>query len=305
MSGKFYDFLEKANKIHKGFYSYDKSNYITARKKITIICPIHGDFEQLPYNHLMGKGCNKCSIDRNRRQFTKSRDEFVKQSNKIHNFKYDYTSSNYINDSTKIEIICQKHGSFYQIPNKHLLGRGCPLCKSDKFRETNMEKYSEVFPRLSSDVHNNFYDYSKINYINAKTPVEIVCPKHGSFLQIPSNHLNGNGCPSCKQSIGEKKIESYFIKNKIKYESQKKFNDCRNILPLRFDFWLPNFNILIEFDGIQHYKPVGYMNGEKKLEYTIKCDKIKNEYCKINNIRLIRISYRELDKVEDILSSIF
>jgi hypothetical protein len=118
MSDKFHNFLEKANKIHNGFYSYNKSKYINARNKITITCPVHGDFEQLPYNHLIGKGCNKCSVDRNKNLFTKKLDDFITRSNEVHNFKYDYRNYNYINDSTKVEIICPKHGSFYQLPKR-------------------------------------------------------------------------------------------------------------------------------------------------------------------------------------------
>lgn len=305
MSDKFYNFLEKANKIHNGFYSYNKSKYINARNKITITCPVHGDFEQLPYNHLIGKGCNKCSVDRNKNLFTKKLDDFIAQSNEVHNFKYDYRNSNYINDSTKVEIICSKHGSFYQLPNKHIRGQGCPDCKVYKTSNTNIKKYSEIFPDKSSDIHNNFYDYSKTKYINAKTPVEIICPKHGLFSQVPSNHLSGKGCPKCKQSIGESRVERYLIKSGIKYETQKKFDDCRNILPLSFDFWISDFNTLIEFDGIQHFIPLGYIRGDDKLLYTIKCDKIKNEYCKNNNIRLLRISYKEINNIDDILSSYF
>lgn len=304
MIDKFNIFLEKANKIHSSFYSYNKTNYVNARTKITITCPIHGDFEQLPYNHLMGKGCNKCSIDRNKKLFTKSIDDFINQSNKVHDYKYIYNRTIYINDSSKVEIICPIHGSFLQSANKHINGQGCPSCKISKTRQTNIKKHSEIFPIISSDIHNNFYDYSKVNYINRYTPVDIICPKHGLFKQIPNNHLQGRGCPKCKQSIGEKRVENYLIKMSIKYESQKKFSNCKNILPLSFDFWLPDYNTLIEFDGIQHYKPVGYMNGQEKLAYTIKCDKIKSEYCKENNIHLIRISYKDLNKIENILDKL-
>jgi len=304
MSDKFYNFIEKANKMHNNFYLYNKVYYINARSKVIITCPIHGDFEQLPYNHLMGKGCNKCSIDRNKEKFTKKLDEFIIQSNIVHDSKYSYVNSKYVNDSFKIEILCPKHGAFYQTPNKHLRGQGCPSCKTNKTKETNIRKYSEIFPNKSSDLHNNFYDYSKSRYINSKTPVDIVCPKHGVFKQIPANHLNGKGCPKCRQSMGENMIERFLIKNNIKYETQKKFKDCRNILPLSFDFWLPDSNILIEYDGIQHFIPLGYMRGEGKLEYTIKCDSIKNEYCKNKNIRLIRITYKDFKKIDDILSNV-
>lgn len=300
---KFDSFINKAIEIHNGFYSYDKVDYVNARKKVVITCPIHGDFEQLPYNHLMGKGCNKCSIDKNKKKFTKSLSDFIKQSNlKHHNF-YDYSKANYINDSTKLNIICPIHGEFLQMPNKHLGGQGCPYCKISKTKQTNIKKYSELFPNKSSRVHNNFYDYSNTNYIDAKTPVSIICPKHGVFKQIPSNHLDGKGCPKCNQSRGESKIERYLIDNNIKYESQKKFDDCVKNKKLAFDFWLFDKNMLIEFDGLQHFLPLGFQGGQKKLEYTKECDRIKDEYCISKNIRLLRIYYKEINKIDDILSN--
>ncbi len=301
MSSKFQNFLNKANRIHNNFYTYDKVNYTNARTKVIITCPIHGDFEQLPYNHLIGKGCNKCSIDRNKNSFTKSLSSFINQSNEVHNNLYDYSKVNYVNDGTKVDIICPKHGIFSQTPNKHLSGQGCPFCRTSRTKSTNIKKYSQLFPIKSNKIHNNFYDYSKTNYIDAKTPVDIICPKHGIFNQIPSNHLEGHGCPKCNRSKGEIIIENFLIKNNIIYESQKKFNDCVNKNKLSFDFWITDKNILIEFDGEQHFKPIGFQGGYKKLEYTKKCDKIKDEYCLKQNIRLLRISYKEINNIENIL----
>jgi very-short-patch-repair endonuclease len=300
---RFNNFIQKANNIHNGFYSYKKVNYINVRKNVVITCPTHGDFEQLPYNHLIGKGCNKCSIENNKKKFTKSSSDFINQSNIIHNNRYDYSEVDYINDGTKVDIICPHHGLFSQMPNKHLRGQGCPNCKISKTKKTNIKKYSELFPVKSSTIHNNFYDYSKINYINAKTPVDIICNKHGIFKQIPSNHLDGKGCPKCNQSRGENKIERYLIDNNIKYETQKKFDDCVKSKKLSFDFWISDKNILIEFDGLQHFYPLGFQGGLKKLEYTKECDKIKDEYCINKNIRLLRISYKEINEIDKILSS--
>lgn len=303
MNSKFDIFLKKANNTHNNFYSYDKVNYINARTKITITCPVHGDFEQLPYNHLLGKGCNKCSVDRNKNTFTKSISEFIIQSDIIHRKFYDYSKVNYVNDGIKVDIICPIHGTFSQTPNKHLRGQGCPECKISRTQQTNIKKYSQLFPSKSSKVHNNFYDYSKSNYINAKIPVDIICPKHGIFRQLPSNHLDGKGCPKCNQSKGEKRIEKYLIENDIKYITQKKFDDCIKDKKLSFDFWLCDKNLLIEFDGLQHFLPLGFQGGLKKLEYTKECDKIKDEYCINKNIRLLRISYKDINNIENILSN--
>jgi very-short-patch-repair endonuclease len=210
----------------------------------------------------------------------------------------------YINDSIKVAIICVTHGNFNQTPNKHLSGQGCPKCKILKTKQSKLKKYSKLFSIKSNIIHNNFYDYSMVDYIDCETSVKIICPKHGIFKQLPYNHLSGRGCLKCNFSKGERKIEKYLIDNNIKFEVQKKFNDCLNIQPLLFDFWIESKKILIEFDGIQHFKPLGFQGGDKKLEYTIKCDNIKDKYCKDKNINLLRISYKEINNIAKILSSI-
>lgn len=124
MDDKFYNFIKKANDVHNNFYNYDRVNYINAKTKILIGCPIHGYFEQLPYNHLIGKGCKKCAIDKNKKSFSKSLSKFIDQSNKVHNNFYNYDQVEYINDGTKVHIFCPIHGYFDQTPNKHLRGQG-------------------------------------------------------------------------------------------------------------------------------------------------------------------------------------
>lgn len=297
------NFIDKSVQLHDGKYDYSKVDYITARKPVVIICPIHGDFQQRPYNHLLGKGCDKCAREINRKKLTKTKDNFIKDAINTHGDMYDYTDSIYINDSSKVNIKCPLHGEFIQIANHHLNGTGCPNCKLDRFIKINKEKHSKLFPEKASSIHNNFYDYSKVNYINAKTPVEVICPKHGSFFTKPSNHLSGRGCPVCVQSQGEKKIESCLIERKISFFRQKKFSDCKNKLPLSFDFWVESKNLLIEFDGVQHYKPFDYFGSEDKFEYTKKCDEIKNKYCLDNDINLLRIPYWDFKNIESILSN--
>ena len=302
MEDRFKNFINNANRVHNNIYNYDKVNYINAKTNIIIGCPKHGYFNQRPDNHLSGKGCSKCGLDKLSLIFKKKPEVFFLKSSEIHNNKYNYSKVVYIDDGTKVEIICPLHGSFLQTPNKHLLGRGCPKCKSGKFILTNLEKYSKLFPDRANVVHNSKYNYVNTKYVNSKTSIEIICPVHGTFSQAPSNHLSGKGCPKCNQSHGERKIEAFLIHKKLKYESQKKFDDCRNITNLSFDFWIEDRNLLIEFDGMQHFKPLGYMGGDDKLKYTIKCDMIKDEYCKIKGINLIRISYKDIKNIDKILS---
>ena len=133
--------------------------------------------------------------------------------------------------------------------------------------------------------------------------VKIICPEHGEFNQTPNKHLNGRGCPKCRYSKGEKKIYSILVKKDIKFETQKKFIDCKYKRFLKFDFYIPHINTCIEFDGEQHTRPINYWGGEKEFKKTQKRDQIKNEYCEKNNIKLYRIKYNE--NIEKILNFLF
>ena len=166
--------------------------------------------------------------------------------------------------------------------------QGCPLCFQERKKKPKYSK--EQFIQKAKEVHGNKYDYSKVNYTNMNTKVEIICKKHGNFWQIPSKHLNGQGCPLCKTSIMEEFIANFLKEKEINFERQKTFDNCRNILMLPFDFYLPNFNLLIEYDGEQHFNKNSW-NGST-YERTIKNDRIKNNWCKENNISLLRLNYK-------------
>ena len=116
-------FILEAKKVHKNKYDYSKTNYTTAHHKVKIKCPTHGEFLQKAYSHLQGRGCKKCGGT-----CKSSTENFVKNSNLVHKNKYDYSLVDYSNNRNKVKIICRKHGTFFQKPNYHLLGEGCPKC---------------------------------------------------------------------------------------------------------------------------------------------------------------------------------
>ena len=124
-NNNFIKFIENSKKSHGDEYDYSKVNYISARTQVEIICKKHGCFFQLPYNHIIGKGCKKCAIIKTSNKIKLSKEEFIERSIKKHKNKYDYSKVNYINLSKKIIIICPKHGEFYQLPNNHIKGHGC------------------------------------------------------------------------------------------------------------------------------------------------------------------------------------
>lgn len=168
----------------------------------------------------------------------------------------------------------------------------CKKCH-DEYRISLTKSNTDDFVSKSNRLHNYKYSYTKTRYTKSCNKVIITCPTHGDFKQTPNHHLSGIGCPICNSSKGEIEISKLLTENNVKFKEQHRFDDCRNKQPLPFDFYLPELDTCIEYDGIQHYRPVDYFGGKGALEKRKMIDKIKTEYCKENNIRLIRIRYNQ------------
>ena len=179
--------------IHKAKYDYSKVEYVTIHTKVIIICPEHGEFEQTPNSHKRGSGCPNCGKVKAITSNTKTITKFISEANEVHNNLYSYNKAVYTNATTNINITCKEHGEFLQTPNNHLSGRGCPECSKSR----DVTKLRKEFLVKAHELHDRKYDYSKILYINSFTPVEITCQEHGVFLQSPSAHIQGSGCPKC------------------------------------------------------------------------------------------------------------
>lgn len=180
-------FLKKARQVHGDKYDYSLVQYKNCKTKVQIVCPIHGVFEQTPDHHLNGKcGCPVCAGNQR-----SDLDTFIEKAEMVHGMLYDYSCVKYYNCHTKVAIICRAHGVFYQTPNNHLLGKGCPYCAD------NVKLTTGQFQQRSIAVHGLKYDYSLVVYKGNKIPVLIICPEHGVFKQTPTSHLSGNGCPIC------------------------------------------------------------------------------------------------------------
>lgn len=288
------DFIERCSVLHNNKYDYSLTEYKGKSKPIKIICPVHGIFQSTPQSHFFKKvGCKEC------KGRVYNTEDFIKKSKLIHNNKYDYSLVNYIGSKKKIKIICPEHGIFDQLANYHLSGFGCISCGGKE------DKTSEDFIELSKSIHGDLYDYSLVEYKNNRTKVKIICRKHKVFEQLPYSHTGGSGCPSCYESKGEKEVKNYLDNNNIIYESQKRFDDCFSVryVNLRFDFYLPDFNICIEYDGKQHFQINEYFGGEEGYKIIKQNDDIKNNYCLKNNIKLIRIPYYNFNKVSEILDN--
>lgn len=291
------EFILRSKEIHNNFYDYSLTNYNGVNSTLKIICPIHGIFEQRADHHLEGKKCKKCSCksSANKKRFENAFESFIKRATKKWNGKYDYSKVIYESAKKKVQIICPNHGEFLQSPDTHLKHE-CLKCSTEN--TANKQRHDTIkFIEKAKKVHGEIYDYSKVDYKGNRIKVEIICKEHGSFFQTPYNHLQNKGCLHCKnKSKGEEKIQKFLSENEFTFKRQKTFHDCINPETkkrLRFDFYLIKENICIEYDGHQHFNPIEFWGGESALNYNIKKDNIKNEYCKNHNIRLVRINYRE------------
>lgn len=268
-------FIEKCKEVWGYKYSYDNTVYHGITKKITITCPIHGDFEIKANDFLNGHGCQECGGVKRLNTQT-----FIEKARKVHGDKYNYSKVNYINNKTKVCIICPEHGEFWQTPSRHLCGDRCPMCfKSEK-------KTTEQFIEEAKEVHGNKYDYSKVNYQGNKKKVEVICPKHGSFFMTPLYHLQGHGCLYCNESHLERDVNSILEKLGLLFIRQKRFDWLGK---KSLDFYIPKYKLAIECQGEQHFMVLKYFGGDDEFKKRVKYDISKNVECEENNVKILYI----------------
>ena len=282
----FEQFEERAKELHNNKYSYIKDSYITIKDKLSIICPIHGEFLQTGSIHSRGHGCPKCAKESTKLGI----DKFIEKSIELYGNRYDYSKVNYINNCTNVILICSKHGEFEVTPNNHLHGQNCKLCNYDSYKLSLSE-----FINKANNKHNNKYNYSKVDYVNSKTNVIIICPEHGEFLQTPNSHLQGSECPKCKLKAQTKlfnKLKSKFKNEEILWETTPYWLGRQ-----RFDIYFPKYNIAVEYNGEQHYQAKERFGGDEGYEKCLERDELKRQKCLDNNCNLfeLKYNYKEID----------
>jgi very-short-patch-repair endonuclease len=286
-------FISESKSIHIDenklpVYDYSLVEYVSTHKKVIIICKIHGNYEQAPSAHLSGSGCNKCSINIRSKKQTFTQEQFIQKAKEIHVDKFDYSKVNYINSHTHIIVICNTCGIiFTQLPNSHLQGYGCDNC-AHIINHTKQKLTENEIIRRSKEVHGDKFDYSKVNYINSKIPINIKCNHcNNMFQQNYRNHIIQNkGCPLCENRKTEKILYDYLITIYSNIIREFKQEWCKNKNCLPFDFCISELNIIIELDGNQHFEQV--MNW-KTPEENQKTDKYKMKCANENNYSVIRI----------------
>ena len=382
-------FIENAHKVHGDKYDYSKVEYVNNRTKVCIICRIHGEFWQTPYSHLSGKGCKECGYERSKLKQRKTTEKFINEIKELYGNKYDLSKVVYVNDKTKVCVICHEkdefgeehgefwatpnnfltkrecpkckkrakitkesfvkkgnlihknkydyskaevkgvddkiciichekdengieHGEFWQTPYKHLIGRGCPKCGNIKKGLSHRRNFDEIINEFNA-IHHNKYNYGYSEYKGIDAKIKIICPTHGEFWQTPYSHLQGCGCPVCNESKLEKEIKYLLENNQIQYDYRiKRF---KWLCGLELDFYLPQYNIAIECQGEQHFKPISFGSKAKHkedfLEVIQERDERKRKLCEENGVKLLYYSnlrieypYEVFEDKEELLKEI-
>ena len=290
--------------------NFDKMYKSRNSKTLEFICKDCGQkfLKSLDTITISGRiDCPRCSRLRNKDKERLSYFEFLKRIKKHPRFNdYDYSliteewwQENYKSrQKTKIPVICKNHGVFYQVVEAHLNNHGCPTCARERQKRPikwNKEKIIEEFNKI----HKNQYEYLFDEYKNTMQIIDIKCKKcRKIFKQKIRQHLDGHGC-LCNKSNGENLIEEILKENNINYSKNYYFKYKNQTLT--FDFFIPKYRIAIEYDGIQHYKPVDFAGKGQKWARelfinTKKRDFLKNKYCFEENIKLIRIPFTLKEK---------
>ena len=246
-------------------------------------------FKALPSSLYMGHGCPRCAGVKH-----KTHEEFISEIKTIN--PQIQVLSTYRNSKSKVALRCSICGhSWMATPNSLLSGKGCAYCAGTLKKTT--EKFVEEMQKIHPTIE------VKGNYINNKTKILCRCMKCDTyFYGIPHSMVDsGHGCINCSSSHGERKIRDWLTSHGFNFITEHKFDDCKDIRALPFDFFLPDLNTAIEFDGQQHYDVNRFFGGEPALIKRKLHDNIKNEYCLTHNIHLIRIPHWDFEKIDQIL----
>ena len=249
-----------------------------------IICKQHGIFKQEANGHLRGHGCKTCAIQLIANSQRSNTEEFIKKAKEKHGDKYDYSKVEYTSSKEQVIIICKQHGIFKQNVGEHLSGNGCSKCGNV------YKKNTEEFIEKAKQVHGDKYDYSKTIYKTAKDNIIIICKEHGFFKQEAYSHSIGVGCSRCvnkTEGILYKKLLPIYPTLITQFKQEwciNQLSKTNKYLP--FDFCIPEYKIIIELDGPQHFRQI--MNW-KTPEEQFKKDKYKEKCANDNNYSVIRI----------------
>lgn len=269
-------------------YKVIDNNYKDTKTPINVICP-KGHKWKVAFGHFKSNNCRCAECRKLEKRYSQ---DFILET--LNNNGYRLNKIFIKNESTYVNITCPKghtyECSFESFKNKNNRCRRC----SGSHKHT-IEEVKEFANQCD-------YEVISDNYTNNKTHLIFKCPKDHIFPMRFDHFKSGSRCPFCRESKGEKDVLKYLDKYNIKYIRQYRYEDCKDTRTLPFDFYLPDYNTCIEYDGELHYKAIDFYGGEEELKRQQNRDSIKTQYCKDNNIKLIRIPYWELKNINKILS---
>ena len=263
-------------KIHKNRFDYSLVEYVRTNKKVKIICPEHGVFEQTPANHLKYNGCQKCK----HQNLIINQKDIIKSFHLVHKDKYDYSLVEYIRNDIKVKIICPEHGIFEQTPNNHKSGQGCRKC-AVKIIENNDKLYSKF-----KEIHNDKYDYSLVDFKSANENIKIICPEHGIFEHSVKQHLKGIGCKKCAQ------VDLFLTKEKILNQFEKVHGKKYDYSLVEYSGTSSKVKIICREHDIFEQVPMSHKRGIGCPQ----CKTNKKEEFLINLFREYNIKYYHNDR---------
>lgn len=283
--------MSRKEKYAKIFYDLVKetgeyechSEYQGVNNKVLMFHKVCGNtYWQQPQKFKIGRRCHHCSTSK---PLTKE----IIQQRLDEKFPNKFTIlSDYKNSTTKMTVRNNNCGHVYKIKQQDLLsGKDCFECFGSK--RYSQEEFIEIFKERGIS------GYTVVGeYINLNTKIDICHDECGTIFSIhPASYFNQlKKCPNCNiKSLGEHTTKEVLEDLGIEFEREKRFEGCRHVHTLPFDFYLPKYNICIEYQGIQHYQPVKQFGGQENLEYTLKMDGIKKDFCNKEGIKLIEIPY--------------
>ncbi|QDV86909.1 hypothetical protein [Planctomycetes bacterium TBK1r] len=343
------EFIRRARVVHGDFFDYSEVEYTGAMDHVTIICPVHGRYKQSPNNHYRQQGCPAC--EKKGRQL--QRGDFFRKARAKYGDDYDYPVQEFFGAKTPVKVVCKKHGEFTATAGEHVSWRGCPeclrikrvvlsdhvavarecktpvlglsaaphvkdllfLCKScfsridPRYRSGlcgqcragwNITPFSQVVAQARR-IHGDTFTYDEETYVSTVKPMAIKCSAHGTFRQTPQDHLKGQGCPVCKSPKGERRIANWLAKHGVAFKHQHRIRaDGRTVV---VDFFVPEENAFIEFDGQQHRKPVKRFGGKEAFFRQVERDQWLDRYAEIQGIYLVRL--QSLGEIEPTLENSF
>ena len=246
-------------------------------------------YKVTPNSFLGGSRCPYCAKSILRNKLSKNDDKFKNEINNLVGNDYKFLDP-YVNSYTKIRVKHNKCGRIYKVtPHSFLQCPHCPFCAVDSARKTDAQFKQQVYDLVGDEY--TFLD----TYVNSVTKLRVKHNKCGRVYEVrPNDFLNTNSrCPYCSSPKGETIISNILDTLNINYEAQKTFDDLKDNQPLSYDFYIPEQNILIEYQGIQHYQPIDYFGGKNTFKYQQQHDKMKDDYAKDNGYNLIAVPYTE------------